>query len=126
MPDFFGLERVLLPDLKKVHSHREIEQKHHVGSFLLRLMLAALGGLVIGGVMNRFVGYFQGDRTTRWYSLVFVLAQLVIDIGLLFAAMKFIPGSTEFLADSFAGFFFGITFFLAQSWLAENIKAVLA
>lgn len=89
--------------------------------FLGRVFLFGLLGILGGALVEALVTRVPNDGASRWRCAGLVAFQLAIVAGL-FLVASFVFGSSidNWVMETWAGFLFAITFFVAQQSLTTN------
>lgn len=94
--------------------------------FCARIVAFALLGILLGSILEWIIEQIPNDQTSRAKCGGLLLLQLVlIAVFLLAASWVLGAGVDEFVMETWAGFLFGVTFFVGQTSLASNTQCLL-
>lgn len=86
------------------------------------LGVSALGGILMGTIIDLSVNKVQGSAEDKRSCLAFTGMQLAINIVVLFIAHRRIKNFVLWLQVTLAGFIFNVLFLSSQTTLQDNVK----
>lgn len=118
----------------------EFEHTESIIKFFATYIFYGLLGGVLGRIIDKIVADLQKGRRDRWYSLLFLSLQILLNGIVFFAMFKLVfvksgvfrltvvDGAISFddwMSGTFQGLIFATTIYAAQDQLPYNLKRIL-
>jgi len=107
----------------------EDEHRESFFKFILVVTVFAVLGCILGGLLDKFIGWIQGDSNAWWQCFGYVVLQLLVTSVVFYIMLKYIVVRPvpfdEWMINTFGGLLFLLTYFTSQTRLSSNSDCII-
>ena len=94
--------------------------------FVMRMMVSAIGGVVLGSALQKLISHVQGDKKSRGQCVSYLLLQLLSISLIFYMAIRMHRTIDDWFTSTASGVLFSLAFFTVQSSLTTNTTCITA